>query len=97
MYPFIEYVESVSGEDQPLSPFWTNWGRDGVRASILTAPISQGGKNLKGSGVVVGVGDNADFQSHVDFSQRLINRADIAYNYHGTHVAGIVGGAGICK
>ena len=45
--------------------------------------------------VVVGVGDNADFQLHTDFTNRLINRADAPYNYHGTHVAGIVGGAGI--
>jgi len=95
LLPFIEYVESMPGEDETLSPFWTNWGRDGVRSSILTAPIIQGGKNLKGTSVVVGVGDNADFQLHTDFSNRLINRADIAYNYHGTHVAGIVGGAGI--
>lgn len=95
LLPFVEFVESAPGEDLPLSPFWTNWGRDGVRASILTAPLSQGGKNLKGSGVVVGVGDNADFQLHQDFSTRLINRADAPYNFHGTHVAGIVGGAGI--
>lgn len=95
LLPFVEYVESVPGEDQLLSPFWTNWGRDGVRSSILTAPISQGGKNLKGTGVVVGVGDDADFQLHVDFTNRLINRADAPYSYHGTHVAGIVGGAGI--
>ena len=35
------------------------------------------------------------FELHTDFTNRLINRADAPYNYHGTHVAGIVGGAGI--
>lgn len=62
LLPFIEYVEAIHGDDVPLSQFWTNWGRDGVRASQLSAPLSVGGKNLKGSGVVIGIGDNADFQ-----------------------------------
>ncbi len=93
--PFIDYVQPVPGADVPLSPFWTNWGRDGQRVSLLNAPLSQGGKNLKGSGVVVGVGDDADPQRHVDFTNRMISRAATTYQYHGTHVAGIVGGAGI--
>ncbi len=95
LLPFIEYVEAVPGEDVPLSDVWTNWGKDGVRASQLNAPLSVGGKNLKGIGVVIGIGDNADFQAHVDFTNRVISRAGIGYNGHGTHVAGIAGGAGI--
>ncbi|MFZ1261967.1 MAG: S8 family serine peptidase, partial [Chitinophagaceae bacterium] len=95
LLPFIEYVEAAPGEDQPLSQFWTNWGRDGVRASLLGAPISVGGKNLKGSGVVVGIGEDGDPQQHLDFTKRLISRAAGGYSYHGTHVTGIVGGAGI--
>ncbi|OSZ80802.1 hypothetical protein CAP36_06040 [Chitinophagaceae bacterium IBVUCB2] len=95
LLPYVEYVEPVHGEDVPLSQFWTNWGRDGVRASQLSAPLSVGGKNLKGSGVVIGIGDNADFQPHVDFTNRVISRAGIGYSGHGTHVAGIAGGAGI--
>ncbi len=62
LLPFVEYVQAVPGEDKPLSAEWTNWGRDGVRASILGAPLSVGGKNLKGSGVVIGIGDNGDPQ-----------------------------------
>ncbi|MBK7562622.1 MAG: S8 family serine peptidase [Chitinophagaceae bacterium] len=95
LLPFVEYVEAAPGEDQPLSQFWTNWGRDGVRATLLGAPLSVGGKNLKGSGVVVGIGEDGDPQQHVDFTKRLISRAAGGYSFHGTHVTGIVGGAGI--
>ena len=54
-----------------------------------------GGYNLKGDGVVIGVGDDADPQYHVDFTGRLINFAPAGYFYHGTHVYGTVGGGGI--
>lgn len=93
--PFIDYVEAAPGADIPLSQFWTQWGRDGQRASLLNAPLSQGGKNLKGSGVAIGIGDDSDPQQHVDFSGRLISRAAAVYDFHGTHVTGIAGGAGI--
>ncbi|MBK9570880.1 MAG: S8 family serine peptidase [Chitinophagaceae bacterium] len=62
---------------------------------MLGAPISVGGKNLKGSGVVVGIGEDGDPQQHLDFTKRLISRAAGGYSFHGTHVTGIVGGAGI--
>jgi len=93
-FPFIEYVQPAPGEDKPLNG-WTNWNRDGMKATLLNAPLSVGGRNLKGTGVVIGVGDNADPQQHVDFSGRLITRAAVPYRSHGTHVAGITGGAGI--
>ncbi len=92
--PFIEYVQPAPGEDKPLNG-WTNWNRDGSKATLLNAPLSVGGRNLKGTGVVIGVGDNADPQLHVDFTNRLISRAATSYAAHGTHVAGIVGGAGL--
>ena len=99
LLPCVEYVQALPGEDVPLSAFWTNWGKDGMRVSLLNAPVIQGGKNLKGSGVLVGIGDSGDPQPHVDFSGRLISRAAAPYfNFpydHGTHVTGIVGGAGI--
>jgi hypothetical protein len=93
--PFVEYVQVAPGEDKPLSSFWTNWGKDAIRSNILGAPLSAGGKNLKGSGVTIGVGDDADPQLHIDFVNRIIAKAAAPYNYHGTHVSGIAGGAGI--
>jgi hypothetical protein len=93
--PFIEYVQPAPGEDKPLNG-WTNWNRDGSKATLLNAPLSVGGRNLKGTGVVIGVGDNSDLQRHPDFAGRLINRAATSYNnMHGQHVGGTIGGAGI--
>jgi hypothetical protein len=89
--PFIEYVQPAPPGDQPL-----NFNsRDGSRASVLNASIANGGKGLNGEGVVVGIGDNADVQTHIDFAGRLINRAPAATAAaHGQHVSGTVSGAG---
>ncbi len=101
LLPCVEFVQAVPGEDVPFSSFWTNWGKDGMRASLLNAPVSKGGKNLKGNGVVIGVGDDADPQPHVDFTNRITSHAAAPYlpsgSYygHGVHVAGIAGGAGV--
>jgi subtilisin family serine protease len=89
-YPFIEFVQPAPKGDQP---FLYN-SRYGSKANQLNASIADGGKGLNGAGVVVGVGDNADVQSHVDFADRLINRSFLNAAGHGTHVTGIVGGAG---
>ena len=78
-------------EDQIL----TDITRNDARANALNAPLSVGGRNLKGDNVVIGIGDNSDPQTHVDFSRRLIDRAAGGYSYHGTHVHGIAGGGGI--
>ncbi|MEI2738834.1 MAG: S8 family serine peptidase [Chitinophagaceae bacterium] len=94
-FPFVEYVQPAPGEDKPLNG-WTNWNRDGSKATLLNAPLSVGGRDLKGTGVVIGVGDNSDPQRHPDFTGRLIDRSAITYNnMHGQHVAGTIGGAGI--
>lgn len=99
LLPCVEYVQSVPGKDEPLSAFWTNWGKDGMRVSLLNAPASQGGKDLKGSGVVIGIGDSGDPQPHVDFTGRITSRAAAPYYSfpydHAAHVTGIAAGAGI--
>jgi hypothetical protein len=53
------------------------------------------GKNLNGKGVTVGIGDNADISTHIDFSGRVIVRTPGLPNNHGTHVSGTTAGAGI--
>jgi hypothetical protein len=91
--PFIEYVEPVPPADQALnynSMFAS-------RANVLKASAAVGGKNLNGQDVVVGVGDNGDIQSHLDFTNRLINRAGEITRAHASHVAGTIAGAGIIR
>lgn len=88
--PFVEYVQAAPGGDKILN-FNSRYGS---RANLLNASIADGGKGLNGEGVVVGVGDNADVQTHMDFAGRLINRAAATAAGHGHHVTGTVGGAG---
>lgn len=89
-FPFIEYVQLAPYGDQPLN----SNSRDLSGANLLNAAIADGGRGLNGEGVVVGVGDNADVQTHLDFAGRLINRAASPAASHGQHVTGTVGGAG---
>lgn len=88
--PFIEYVQAAPPQDEPLN----QKSRAASRANQLNASVSDGGLGLNGEGVVVGVGDNADVQTHVDFKGRLISRAASNPAGHGHHVHGTVAGAG---
>lgn len=88
--PFVEYVQPAPGGDQPLN-YNSMYGS---RANLLNASVANGGRGLNGDGVVVGVGDNADVQNHIDFRGRLINRAGATASAHGHHVTGTVAGAG---
>ncbi|MBS1653362.1 MAG: S8 family serine peptidase [Bacteroidetes bacterium] len=89
---FIDFIEPAPHEDQPL----LFNSRAVSKANVLNQPAALGGRNLHGEGVVVGVGDNADLQYHVDFTGRVINRnAEPGIYAHGIHVAGIVAGGGI--
>jgi len=90
-FPFIEYIEPAPHGAQTLNYI----GKQNSRGNVLNAATGIGGYNLKGEGVVVGVGDDADPQYHVDFTGRLINFGTAGYFYHGTHVFGTVGGGGI--
>jgi hypothetical protein len=88
--PFVEYVQPAPGADQVL-----NYNsRYGSRANLLNAALANGGKGLNGEGVVVGIGDNADVQTHIDFAGRLINRAAAVVAGHGHHTTGTLAGAG---
>src|SRR6187397_1630438 len=89
--PFIEYIEPAPHGDQKLNYI----AKQNSRGNVLNASTAVGGFNLKGQGVVIGVGDDADPQYHVDFTGRLIDFGPAGYFYHGTHVHGTVGGGGI--
>lgn len=89
--PFIEYVQPAPAGDQALN-FNSRYGS---RANLLNASIADGGKGLNGEGVVVGIGDNADIQNHIDFAGRLIDRApELLTSGHGYHTSGTLAGAG---
>ncbi|RYZ30152.1 MAG: T9SS type A sorting domain-containing protein [Chitinophagaceae bacterium] len=88
--PFVEYIQPAPPKDQPL-----NYNsRVGSGANALNASVTNGGRGLNGQGIVIGVGDNADIQNHVDFNGRIINRNAAGFAAHGVHVAGTVAGAG---
>ena len=90
-YPFVEFVQPAPAGDQLL-----NYNSRYVSgANVLNTSLLNGGKGLNGEGIVIGVGDNADIQTHIDFAGRLINRAAAPLTSgHGHHVSGTVGGAG---
>jgi Subtilase family/Secretion system C-terminal sorting domain len=89
--PFIEYIQPIPHEAQLLN----NNSRIGTKANIANGSLAVGGRNLHGEGIVIGVGDNADPQYHVDFTGRTISRFGIGSGQHGLHVAGTSAGAGI--
>src|SRR6187455_2864427 len=64
--PFVDYIEPAPHEAQMLN----NESRNDSRANALNAASDVGGYGLKGEGIVVGIGDNADIQYHVDFTGR---------------------------
>ncbi len=66
------------------------------KANVLNSVLG-GGFGLNGQGVAVGVGDGGELGDHIDFGDRVINKASGTYNSfgdHGDHVSGIIGGAG---
>ncbi|MDB5192467.1 MAG: family serine peptidase, partial [Segetibacter sp.] len=89
--PFVDYVQSLPAADKKLN----DEVRASHKASVLNAPITAGGENLKGRNVVIGIGDDADLTTHIDIVDRIINRAPFLPNNHGVHVAGTAAGGGI--
>ncbi|HVS98436.1 MAG TPA: S8 family serine peptidase, partial [Puia sp.] len=85
--PFVSWIS-----DQPLKPrplVYNNRATHGADALLAS-------HGLNGDGVVVGVGDDTDPYSHVDFTGREIDRFDAPPGSgHGVSTSGIVGGSGI--
>ncbi|MEP7107303.1 MAG: S8 family serine peptidase [Ferruginibacter sp.] len=86
--PFISEIHLQSITDKVLN-------YNDVAVHGISGLNALNGKNLNGKGVTIGIGDNADISTHIDFSQRLINRSPWIPASHGTHVAGTAAGAGI--
>ena len=86
--PCISAVSLQVFDDRPLN--YASRGAHGVAA--LQSPR---GRNLLGRGIALGIGDNSDISTHIDFTGRLINRCPIPPENHGTHVSGTAAGAGL--
>ena len=91
--PFVEYVVPAPPPDQPLL---LN-SRSLSHANVLNASVADGGKGLNGEGIAIGIGDNSDIQSHIDFTGRLINRFVGGTDFHGINISGIAAGGGIAN
>ncbi|RYY63912.1 MAG: peptidase S8/S53 subtilisin kexin sedolisin, partial [Chitinophagaceae bacterium] len=90
LLPIVDYVQA----EQPVQGLNFN-NRSGARANALNAPLAQGGRALNGEGLVLGIGDDADVQTHPDFTGRLIDRSVLTQTSHGYHTTGTLAGAGI--
>ncbi|MBS1974039.1 MAG: S8 family serine peptidase, partial [Bacteroidetes bacterium] len=86
--PFVSYISPQVIKDTPL-----NYNNHAIHA--LDALGATSGRNLQGKKVTIGVGDNSDPQSHLDFTGRLIDRNPNQITNHGTHTFGTTGGAGL--
>ena len=86
--PFVSSLGLQILKDKPLN-YYT---REAHGVSGLNA---LNGKNLNGKGVTIGIGDNADISTHIDFAGRIIGRTPWQPDNHGTHVSGTAAGAGI--
>ncbi|MDH7464380.1 S8 family peptidase [Chitinophagaceae bacterium 26-R-25] len=86
--PFINYVGLQTLKDVPLN-------NNNRAAHSIDALQSISGRNLSGKNVTVGIGDNANPATHLDFGNRLLPRTPSGPEVHGTHVTGTMGGGGI--
>lgn len=86
--PFVSFLS-----EQPIKPYLLN--NNNRAAHALDALSAPAGRNLQGRNVTLGIGDNSDPFSHIDFTGRLIDRAPIAVSTHGTHTTGTMAGGGI--
>ena len=88
--PFVIYISRQIIKDSPL-----NYNDNAAHGNDALSYSGFGGRSLTGKDVTLGVGDNANVTSHIDFTGRLINRTPANYQYHGTHTTGTAAGAGI--
>ncbi|HEY0042534.1 MAG TPA: S8 family serine peptidase, partial [Flavisolibacter sp.] len=87
--PWVQWVEPID----PPNKAENLLGRTLHNVNVL----NDGFRNLKGTGVKVGIWDGGEVDRHLDFSApgRLILLEKGSTTSHGTHVAGTLGGAGV--
>lgn len=86
--PFVSFIGLQTISDKPLN-------YKGVGLHGVSSLLSPAGRQLSGKNIAVGVGDNAEVSTHIDFAGRLINRVYNVPSFHGIHTTGTVAGAGI--
>ena len=86
--PFVSSIHLQNITDKPLN-------YNSIAAHGASGLHALTGENLNGKGITLGLGDNADISTHVDFEKRLILRTPWKAAIHGTHVGGTLAGAGI--
>lgn len=78
-------------EMQPLNSV----ARSMTNARIVQAPITSGGENLNGEGVIIAIGDDGII-NHVDLEQRILENFNPSIgSSHSIHVTTTAAGAGI--
>jgi subtilisin family serine protease len=90
--PFTVYIQAIR-KDRILNErvrFFSG-------GNAAQAPLAVGGHNLKGSGVVVGVGDLGNGDVHPDLGNRANNMGAGIVHPHGAHVSATIAGGGIVQ
>ncbi|MEP7166098.1 MAG: S8 family serine peptidase [Ferruginibacter sp.] len=85
--PFVSFIREQSIKDKPIN-------YNDIATHGISSLQSISGRNLNGKDVVVGVGDNADISTHIDFNGKLISRHPFPVDNHGTHTSGTTAGGG---
>lgn len=85
--PFVSFIREVYTKNTAIN--YNDIATHGVSAlqNVL-------GRNLRGQQMVIGLGDNADINTHVDFTGKVITRMPWPPDYHGTHTGGTTAGGG---
>ncbi|MEQ1797006.1 MAG: S8 family serine peptidase [Lacibacter sp.] len=91
--PFVAYLNLSFLNIEPL-----NQKERGMFGLTNLTSLEVAGRHLTGSGVTIGIGDNADVSLHIDNANNTINRNPSYYtNGHGRLVGGTAAGNGIIE
>ncbi len=88
--PYVLNISLQTMQDKELN-------YNNISAHAISGLNAVTGRNLNGKGVTVGVGDNSEISTHIDFTGRLIDRTSTIPAPHGTHTSGTTAGGGIAN